>query len=138
LEKPERGDGLILVVEDEPTVLDLAAVSLRSQGYDVLTAGGPLEALRIFDRTGEKINLVVTDIMMPEMSGPEMAKEMRLKRPEVKLLFMSGYSEEKLNPYDFSGEQIRFMPKPFNPSELAAIVQKCLSDDSMLPGEHRE
>jgi PAS domain S-box-containing protein len=136
--KPERGEGLILVVEDEQTVLDLAAVSLRSQGYDVLTASGPLEALRIFDRTGEKINLVLTDVMMPDMSGPEMVKEMRLKNPDVKLLFMSGYSEEKLHELDFPGEALHFMTKPFIPADLAKAVQHCLLGDTARHGEHKE
>jgi DNA-binding NtrC family response regulator len=132
---PDRGEGLILVVEDEQAVLDLAAVSLRSQGYDVLTAIGPLEALKIFDRAGEKINLVLTDVMMPDMSGPEMAKIMRLKHPDVKLLFMSGYSEERLNPQDFHDEQFQFMTKPFSPPDLAKLVQKCLSDETTMHGE---
>jgi signal transduction histidine kinase/CheY-like chemotaxis protein len=120
------GEGLILIVEDDQSVLDLAAASLRSQGYDVLTASSPLDALRIFDRTGDKINLVLTDIMMPGMSGPEMAKEMRLKQPEVKLLFMSGYAEEKLNLLDIPGEIIPFMTKPFSPADIAILVHKCL------------
>jgi signal transduction histidine kinase/CheY-like chemotaxis protein len=134
----ERGEGLILVVEDEQTVLDLAAVTLRSQGYDVLTASGPLDALRIFDRAGEKIHMVLTDILMPDMTGPEMAKEMRLKHPEIKLLFMSGYTEEKLNALDFPGEHIRFMKKPFSPTDLAVLVQKCLFDEIATTGEHKE
>lgn len=136
--KPKRGEGLILVVEDEQTVLDLAAVSLRSLGYEVLTANGPLGALKIFDRAGEKINLVLTDVIMPDMSGPEMAKKMRLKHPDVKLLIMSGYSEEKLNPLDFSGEQMQFMTKPFSPADLAKSVQKCLSEDTTTHGEQKE
>jgi two-component system cell cycle sensor histidine kinase/response regulator CckA len=136
--KSERGEGLILVVEDDLTVLDLAAVSLRSQGYDVLTASGPLNALKIFDRAGEKINLVLTDIMMPDMPGPEMAKEMRLKHPDVKLLFMTGYSEEKLNALDFPGEQIQFMAKPFSPTDLAMLVQKCLFEGTTTHGEQKE
>jgi PAS domain S-box-containing protein len=135
--KPERGEGLILVVEDEQTVLDLAAVSLRSQGYDVLTASSPLDALKIFDRAGEKINLVLTDILMPDMSGTDMAKKMRLKHPGVKLLFMSGYSEERLNPQDFRGEQIRFMTKPFSPADLATLVHKCLSENTTAHGEQK-
>lgn len=135
--KTVQGEGLILVVEDEQTVLDLAAASLRSQGYDVLTANGPLDALRIFDRAGEKINLVLSDIMMPDMSGPEMVKEMRQKNPEVKILFMSGYSEEKLNPLDFPGERIAFMSKPFGPADLAAMVQKCLNNSATV-GEQKE
>jgi PAS domain S-box-containing protein len=136
---PERGEGLILVVEDEQTVLDLAAASLRSQGYDVLTANGPLDALRIFDRTGEKIDLVLTDILMPDMTGPEMAKDMRLKHPGVKLLFMSGYPEEKLSHLDFPGEQITFLKKPFTPADLAKLVQKCLlSREVTTEGEQKE
>jgi signal transduction histidine kinase/CheY-like chemotaxis protein len=132
---PEQGEGLILVVEDEPSVLDLAALALRTLGYDVLTAGGPLDALRIFDRSGAKIDLVLTDIMMPDMSGPEMIKEMRLKAPDVKFLFMSGYSEEKLNPLDFSGEPIQFIAKPFSPSDLGTHIKTCLSDDTSVNGE---
>lgn len=135
---PEQGEGLILVVEDDQTVLDLAAASLRSQGYDVLTARGPLDALRIFDRAGEKINLVLTDIMMPDMSGPEMVKEMRLKHPDVKLLFMSGYSEEKLNAFDYQDKHIQFMTKPFSPADLAILVQKCLSEGPTIHGEQKE
>lgn len=131
----ERGEGLILVVEDEQTVLDLAAVTLRSQGYDVLTANNPLEALKIFDRSGEKIDLILTDIMMPDMSGTEMVKEMRLKKPNVKILFMSGYTEEKLNPIDFSGEIIPFMTKPFTPEFLLNLVHKCLHEETFIHGE---
>jgi PAS domain S-box-containing protein len=135
---PERGEGLILVVEDEQTVLDFAAVSLRSQGYDVLTAIGPLDALRIFDRTGEKISLVLTDILMPDMTGPEMIKEMRQKHPDVKLLFMSGYSEQKLDSIDLPDEQISFLKKPFTPADLARLVQKCLLGDTTTHGEQKE
>lgn len=134
---PERGEGLILVVEDEQSVLDLAAASLRAHGYDVLTANNPLDALRIFDRTGEKIDLVVTDIMMPDMSGPEMIKEMRLKNQNLKQVFMSGYSEERLNSVDFHGEETRYMIKPFSPSELAIVVQECLNGENSVNGEHK-
>jgi signal transduction histidine kinase len=135
---PRIGEGLILVVEDELSVLDFAAVSLRSQGYDVLTANNPLDALKIFDRAGEKIDLILTDIMMPDMSGSEMVKEMRLKQPDVKLLFMSGYAEERLNPHDFSGELIPFMTKPFSPAELAAKVHKCLFEEINTNGDDKE
>ncbi len=136
--KPVRGEGLILVVEDEPTVLDLAAVSLRSHGYDVLTARSPQDALRIFDRTGEKISLVLTDIMMPDMSGPEMTRIMRLKHPDIKLLFMSGYSEEKIDALDFPNEKIHFMTKPFGPADLAKVVHECLLIKTTTHGEQKE
>lgn len=132
-----RGEGLILVVEDEQTVLDLAAVTLRSQGYDVLTANNPLDALKIFDRAGEKIDLILTDIMMPNMSGTEMVKKMRIKHPKVKLLFMSGYAEEKLNPIDFSDEVIPFMTKPFTPATLSNLVHNSLFENTTTVGENK-
>ncbi|MDD2856976.1 MAG: ATP-binding protein, partial [Desulfuromonadaceae bacterium] len=134
--QPRRGEGLILIVEDEQTVLDLTAVTLRSNGYDVLTANNPLDALRIFDRAGGKINLVLTDIMMPDMSGIEMVKEMRLKQPDTKLLFMSGYEEKKLSPLDFEGELIPFMMKPFSPVDLVALVNRCLFEETTADGDN--
>jgi len=117
---------LILVVEDDLTVLNLAAATLRSEGYGVVTANNPLEALHIFERHGTRIHLVLTDIMMPNMTGAEMAKKMRSVRPEVKLLFMTGYSGDHLKALDIAGEQLRFMMKPFSPSELAKLVANCL------------
>ena len=136
--KQVQGKGLVLVVEDEPAVLDLTAVTLRSHGYDVLTASNPLEALKIFDRAGEKINLVLTDIVMPDMSGPEMVKEMCLKHPDVKKLFMTGYSDENLNTIDLQREQIALLIKPFSPADLAKFVHKCLSDTALKHGEQKE
>jgi nitrogen-specific signal transduction histidine kinase len=120
------GNSSILVVEDDLTILNLAAVTLRSEGYEVLTASTPLEALQIFERHGTRIDLVLTDIMMPDMTGTEMARKMRSVCPEVKLLFMSGYSDEHVKALDFAGEQLRFMMKPFSPAELAKLVANCL------------
>lgn len=136
--KPDQIEGLILVVEDELAVLGLAAASLRSQGYDVLTANGPLEALRTFERAGDKISLVLTDVIMPDMSGPEMAKKMRLKKPEIKLLFMSGYAENNLSALNFPGEQIQFINKPFIPADLAKSIQLCMSKGTIKHGEHKK
>lgn len=76
--------------------------------------------------------------MMPDMSGPEMAMEMRLKQPDIKLLYMSGYPEDKSNVPDFSGEQTRFIKKPFGPADLAKLVQKCMSESTIKYGEQKE
>jgi signal transduction histidine kinase/ActR/RegA family two-component response regulator len=114
--------GLVLIVEDEKTVLDIAAITLRSLGCTVLTASGPLEALRIFEHFSDDIDLIVTDVIMPDMSGPEMAKLMRGMRPDLKIVFMSGYADSNTRINDFPGEQIPLIMKPFNPAELARIV----------------
>jgi signal transduction histidine kinase/ActR/RegA family two-component response regulator len=116
--------GLVLIVEDEKSVLDMAALTLRSQGCTVLTAAGPLEALKIFERFSDKIDLLLTDIMMPDMTGPEMAKLMRSMRPDVRIVFMSGYADGHIKASDFPGERIPFIMKPFNPNELARIVKR--------------
>jgi len=128
-------DGFILVVEDELSVLDLAAVTLRSRGYTVLTASGPLAALKLFDRYGEKLDLLISDVMMPDMTGPEMVKIMLLKRPDLKVLFMSGYSDEKLRDIDFPDEFLHFMIKPFSPGELVKLVHDSLYSTMKPPGE---
>ena len=154
----EIGSGQVLISDCNGTIEYVNPAFCRVTGYSsqevvgktpaILKSGrmsavfyqhcGPLEALTIFDRTGEKINLILTDVIMPDMSGPEMAKKMRLKHPDVKLLIMSGYSEEKLDSLDFSGEQMQFMTKPFSPADLAKLVHKCLSEDTTTHGEQKE
>jgi CheY-like chemotaxis protein len=114
--------GLILIVEDERAVLDLSAITLRTHGYDVLTASGPEEALELFERFSERIDLLLTDVMMPGMSGPEMVQVMLAKRPDLKVVFMSGYTDEKLRVCDFSEERLTFIMKPFNPASLVNLI----------------
>ncbi|HEY4745872.1 MAG TPA: PAS domain S-box protein [Desulfuromonadaceae bacterium] len=114
--------GLILIVEDERAVLDLSAITLSTHGYGVLTAPGPEEALKLFDRFSEKIDLLLTDVMMPGMSGPDMARIMLGKRPDLKVVFMSGYTDEKLRASDFSEEGLTFIMKPFNPASLVSLI----------------
>ncbi len=119
----KNGDsGLIMIVEDEQAVLELSAVTLRAQGYEVLTASGPQDALKLFGRFSQKIDLLLTDVMMPGMSGPEMVRLMLEQRPDLKVVFMSGYTDEKLKVTDFSGERLTFVMKPFNPASLVRLI----------------
>jgi len=119
----QDGDsGLVLIVEDEQAVLDLSAVTLRSQGYEVLTAAGPQDALKLFGRFAQKIDLLLTDVMMPDMSGPEMVRLMLAQRPDLKVVFMSGYTDEKLKVSDFVDDRLTFIMKPFNPISLARLI----------------
>lgn len=115
--------GMVLIVEDEKTVLDMAALTLRSQGCTVLTASGPLEALKIFEHFSDDIDLLLTDVMMPDMTGPEMAKLMRGMRPDLRIIFMSGYADGHIKAGDFPNEQVPFIMKPFNPAEMTRMVK---------------
>jgi CheY-like chemotaxis protein len=118
--------GLILIVEDEQNVLDLTATTLKSRGYDVLTASRPLEALKIFEHHGDRIDLLLSDVIMPDMTGPEMAKMMRMSQPGLKIVFMSGYTHEQLKMSDFPDEQLNFIMKPYNPVDLVHTVNEML------------
>jgi signal transduction histidine kinase/ActR/RegA family two-component response regulator len=120
--------GLILIVEDEQNVLDLSAITLKSRGFDVLTASRPLEALKIFEHYDGKIDLLLSDVIMPDMTGPEMAKIMRATQPDLKLIFMSGYTDEQLKTSDFPGEQMDFIMKPYNPVDLVHTVNECFKN----------
>jgi signal transduction histidine kinase/CheY-like chemotaxis protein len=121
----------ILVVEDEPAVLSLTAVSLESRGFRVLTASGPQEALKVFERYSDTINVLVSDVMMPEMNGPEMVKVMRSMRPDLCVVFMSGYANENVDSIDLSDPMNKFIMKPFSPDELIRIITSCCNSDGV-------
>jgi signal transduction histidine kinase/CheY-like chemotaxis protein len=124
---------LILIVEDEPAVLDLSAVTLKSCGFDVMTAERPRDALRLFEQHGSAIDLLLSDVIMPDMTGPEMARIMRALRPELKMIFMSGYTDEQLKQADFPDEKLNFIMKPYNPAELVHAVTACIKGRPMTP-----
>jgi two-component system cell cycle sensor histidine kinase/response regulator CckA len=120
-----RGTETILLVEDEPGLLHLAASVLAHQGYTVLKAANGQEALRIVrERDGLPIDLVLTDMVMPEMGGKLMADWLRITNPEIKLLFTSGYSQCGLE--DQFGIGIEFLPKPYTPSSLVRKVREVI------------
>lgn len=116
--------GLVLIVEDDQSVLDLSAITLRSCGFGVLTASTPQEALEIFKQHGKKIDLLLSDIIMPGMTGPEMAKIMRASHSGLKIVFMSGYLDEQHSISDFPHELLNLIMKPYNPVELTRIVNE--------------
>jgi PAS domain S-box-containing protein len=119
------GQDTILLVEDEEAVRSFAARALRMRGYDVLEAGGGDEALEIV-QSGAEIHLIVTDVVMPNMDGPTMVKHVKKLKPEIPVIFMSGYAEEAFRRDDGSGD-IHFLPKPFGLKQLAAKVKDVLS-----------
>ena len=119
------GSGTVLLVEDEPMVRTVAERALTRHGYTVITANNGFEALEILDR-GEEIALLISDVVMPEMDGPTMVREARESRPELPILFMSGYAEEQLRK-SIDIDKVAFLPKPFSVQELAEAARKALT-----------
>lgn len=117
----------ILVVEDEEPLRFLVRTLLRRQGYQVLEAGSGIEALQIWAVWRDKINLLLTDIIMPEgLSGPDLARQLLTQKPSLKVIFASGYPQE-LEPFQGqSSFDTQVLLKPFQPPELLAKIHQCL------------
>ncbi|GAA0860933.1 ATP-binding protein [Sphingopyxis soli] len=124
--KSQWGTGTILLVEDEDMVRAVAERALARAGYTVVTASQGEEGLERFAGM-EKVDLVVSDVVMPTMDGPAMVREMRKKRPALPVLFMSGYAEEQLRQ-SINIDDVAFLPKPFSVAQLAEAVSAALDN----------
>jgi CheY-like chemotaxis protein len=113
----------VLVVEDEGVVRELIARDLAARGYTVLTAAAGVEALAVADGHPGSIELVVTDVVMPGMGGPEVMRQLAVTRPETKAVYMSGYTERAVA--DELG-RCPLLQKPFNASTLAGTIREVL------------
>jgi two-component system cell cycle sensor histidine kinase/response regulator CckA len=118
------GTGTVLLVEDEPMVRSVAERALTRHGYSVVTADNGEDALAILAK-GEPVALLISDVVMPGMDGPTMVREARKSRPDLKILFMSGYAEEQLRK-SIDIENVNFLPKPFSVSELAEAARRAV------------
>jgi two-component system cell cycle sensor histidine kinase/response regulator CckA len=122
------GEGTILLVEDEEGLRALNARGLTSRGYTVLQASNGVEAMEVLAKADGKIDLVVSDVVMPEMDGPTLLRELRKRDPGLKIIFVSGYAEdafEKHLPAD--GQQFDFLAKPFTLKQLVAKVKATMA-----------
>jgi two-component system cell cycle sensor histidine kinase/response regulator CckA len=126
------GKETILVVEDQVEVRTFTAAALRDYGYRVFEAANAEEAVAICDRSGGGIHLVLTDVVMPRTSGPQLAAKVRLIRPGLKVLFMSGYTDDVISVTGAPNEPEQFILKPFTPDELAGKVRAVLGSE--VPG----
>ncbi len=117
------GHGTILLVEDEEGLRALNARGLTSRGYTVLEAGNGVEAIEVLEKQGQ-VDLVVSDVVMPEMDGPTLLKELRRRNPNVKIIFVSGYAEEAFQKNLPEQEQFAFLAKPFTLKQLVAKVKE--------------
>ncbi|HIB67122.1 MAG TPA: PAS domain-containing sensor histidine kinase, partial [Phycisphaerales bacterium] len=121
------GTERILLVEDEDAVRTFSERALTNKGYEVITADSGESALEVYENLKEQtIDLLVTDVVMPNMDGPTLAQRIRQSSPKLKIIFMSGYTEDKLK--DHMGDNIFFLPKPFTLKQLAAKVKEVLGD----------
>ena len=125
-EKLLSGKEIILLVEDEPANLAMARQMLEKIGYRVLTAGLPLDAIRLAQEHAGGIDLLMTDVIMPGMNGWELAKKMQEIRPGIKLLFTSGYTSTTIAHNSVIEEDINFIQKPFTLLDLSTRLRKAL------------
>jgi two-component system cell cycle sensor histidine kinase/response regulator CckA len=124
--KDLTGRGTVLLVEDEDAVRSFAARALGQRGYRVLEATTGTEALEVFNSHNGDVDLVISDVVMPEMDGPTLMKHLRSERPDVKIIFISGYAEDAFRRNLSDKEDFMFLQKPFDLKELAAAVKAAL------------
>jgi len=122
------GQGTILLVEDEEGLRALNARGLASRGYTVLEAGNGVEAIEVLEKTDGRVDLVVSDVVMPEMDGPTLLRELRSRDPDLKIIFVSGYAEDAFQKHlPADGSQFAFLAKPFTLKQLVAAVKETLA-----------
>jgi DNA-binding NtrC family response regulator len=121
-----HGRETILLVEDEPAVRGLVHETLRLHGYTVLEARHGIEALMTGAKHQGPIHLLLTDVVMPQMSGPEVAEKIQIVRPGIKVLYMSGYPDHPVFEQGGISRDASFIPKPFTPNVLAKKVRDVL------------
>jgi len=121
-----RGVGTILVVEDEEDVRKAVLDVLKKQGYSVLEADNEEDALLICQQYKDTIHLMVTDVVMPRISGPELAKLLVVIHPEMKVLYMSGYTDDAIVHHGVLDKGVNYIQKPFTFDGLARKVQEVL------------
>jgi two-component system cell cycle sensor histidine kinase/response regulator CckA len=124
------GHGTILLVEDEEGLRALNARGLKSRGYNVIEAGNgveAIEAIATLAREGGRVDLIVSDVVMPEMDGPTMLKELRKENPGIKIIFVSGYAEDAFEKSLPDSSQHDFLPKPFTLKQLVSAVKDAMA-----------
>ena len=123
------GSETILVVEDEPDVRRVVCKMLTMRGYKVLETPGPVEAMAVFEKNSDRIDLLLTDVIMPVMNGRELQAQIALLRPGIKTLYMSGYADGVIDDTGILPDGVNFLQKPFTPDALAAKVAQILNQD---------
>ena len=123
VESHKRGTGTILLAEDEPLLRELGETILKQAGYTVLSAPNAAALKDLIANHRGKVDLVLTDVVMPGMSGPELVRLVRARWARIRVLYMSGYADDEIKDLDHDAG---FLQKPFTPSELTAKIAEVL------------
>jgi CheY-like chemotaxis protein len=124
-----RGVERILLVEDEAAVRKFVRTMLERQGYTVVDAVDPAEALTLLRDRSQAVDLLLTDVIMPRMNGPELAEQAHAIRPDLPVLYMSGYTDRAIRLQDRLGGEAQFIQKPFTPASLGQKLRGLLKRD---------
>jgi CheY-like chemotaxis protein len=116
----------ILIVEDEPAVRRMASRALRSQGYEILEAANGAEALEVLSRAAGPVDLVLSDVVMPVLNGRELSERLAVDHPEIRVLFMSGYTDDDIVRRGLLQPGAPFLQKPFVAADLSRKVRDVL------------
>jgi two-component system cell cycle sensor histidine kinase/response regulator CckA len=127
-DKDLSGSATVLLVEDEDAVRLGSVRALSSRGYTVHEASSGVEALEIFEELEGKVDIVVSDVVMPEMDGPSLLRELRKRQPDIRFIFVSGYAEDAFAKNLPEEAKFGFLPKPFSLKQLATVVRDMLAD----------
>ena len=120
------GSACVLLVEDEDAVRMGGMRALTSRGYTVHEASSGIEALQVYEELKGKVDIVVSDVVMPEMDGPTLLGELRKRDPDIKFIFVSGYAEDAFAKNLPADAKFGFLPKPFSLKQLATVVKEML------------
>ena len=120
------GTETLLLVENEAAIRNLLQMALRKNGYTVLAAESGREALELVRVHAGPLDLLITDVMMPDMDGPELVRQLTTIRPETRTLFMSGYMDDALGEHGILPANVNFIQKPFSPRVIAQRVRDIL------------
>jgi two-component system, cell cycle sensor histidine kinase and response regulator CckA len=131
------GDETVLFVEDEDGVRSLGRLVLEQCGYKILEARNGVDALAICEKFKAPIHLLATDVVMPKMSGRELAERLKMLRPEIEVLYLSGYMDDAVIRHGVSAASVPFLQKPFTPVALAQKVREVLDQAAAEPCRSR-
>jgi DNA-binding NtrC family response regulator len=126
LEAPRGRGETVLIVEDEASILRLGKAMLERAGYRVLVASEAEEAMQIAETHADPIHLLMTDVVMPRMNGRELANRMKERHPELRVLFMSGYTANVIAHHGVLDRDVSFVQKPFSRQDLGVAVRKAI------------
>jgi DNA-binding NtrC family response regulator len=121
-----NGSETILVVEDEAQILRLCKRVLESKGYTIIAADNPEEAIALVEKNADEIQMLITDFMLPSMNGEELYEGIRALKPDIGVLYMSGFTVDVIAHQEGASEKLQFIQKPFSPRDLTRKVREVL------------